>query len=205
MNSFHLAEVSLAEPVSIYLPGAGPRPRVVNGGEPVPLTAETGTLTEIQDLQCAFWINVVTQTIHAQIARIPRPLLLYGPEDFAAVASDLPEHHGERVLQVLGTDPAATLQTLCNGEDLPPPPVRIPREIANWRARAILDISGLLPSVEASLAAMTGEAGVVVRTAWQSGAPLARRGPTVSALAPALGLTEEQVDSMFIAAATLDV
>jgi hypothetical protein len=86
-----------------------------------------------------------------------------------------------------------------------PDPERIAREIANWRARAVLELAGILGTVEAAISAMDGPAGIVVRNAWQSGAPLARRGPTVSGLAPALGLTEEQVDQMFIQAEALSV
>jgi hypothetical protein len=207
MNSFHLATIPLAEPVTVYLL-AGPRPRIVppeDAAQPAETTAETGSPLVLTELDCAFWINVVSQTIHAQIAQIPRPLPLYSAADFHAVSADLPEHHAARVLQVLGSDPATVLQALCDGLPLPPPPVRVPREIANWRARAVLELAGLLPTVEAAISAMEGAPGIIVRTAWQSGAPLARKGPTVSALAPALGLTEEQVDAMFIQAAALEV
>lgn len=206
MNTFHLATITLPEPVTVFLP-IGPRPRVVSPGGTAgtPITAATGEETVFNELQCAFWINVMTQTIHAQIARIPNPLLIYGPADFAAVAADLPEHHADRTLQVLGTDLATALQALCDGAELPPMPPRVPREIANWRARAVLELSGLLPTVEAAISGMTGPESIVVRHAWQSGAPLARRGPTVAALAPALGLSDEQVDSMFIQAAALAV
>lgn len=205
MTRFHLATVQLAEPVTIYLPFTRPRIAPLWVDPSAPLTAANGVATVLETLECCFVLNVVTQTIHAQIARLPRPLLIYGPQDFAAVAADLPEHHGERVLQVLGTDPASVLQALVNGTDLPPPPVRVPREIANWRARAVLEISGMLPAVESAIAAMDGPAGIIVRNAWQSGAPLARHGPTVSSLAPALGLTEAQVDAMFIQAEALMV
>lgn len=198
MTTFHLATVPLAAPVTVYLP-SGPRPRVVPPGD------ENGEATTLTELECAFWLNVVSQTIHAQIANIPNPLPIYGPEDFATVAADLPEHHGVRVLEVLGSDLAGALQALINGEPLPPLPARVPREIANWRARAVLELAGLLPTVEAAIAGMGGPEGVVVRNAWQSGAPLARKGPTVSALAPALGLSDFQVDQMFIQASSLSV
>ena len=208
MTTFHLATVVLPQPVTVYLPPGGMRPRVVAPGGSagaISYGPDNGAETVFERLDCAFWINLVTRTIHAQIGRIPNPLPLYGLEDFSAVAADLPEQHGERVLQVLGTDLAASLQALVNGEPLPPPPQRVPREIANWRARAVLELAGLLPTVEAAISGMDGQAGTVVRNAWQSGAPLARHGPTVSALAPALGLTEAQVDAMFIQAEALSV
>lgn len=206
MNTFHLSTITLPEPVTVFLP-IGPRPRVVSPGGAVgsPLSSTNGKETVFTELECAFWINVVTQTIHAQIARIPNPLPIYGPADFAAVAADLPEHHAARTLQVLGTDLATGLQALSDGTELSHMPTRIPREIANWRARAVLELSGLLPAVEAAIHGMTGPEAIVVRHAWQSAAPLARRGPTVAALAPALGLTPDQIDSLFIEAESLAI
>jgi hypothetical protein len=205
---FHLATVALPEPVTVYLPPGGIRPRVVAPGGSagsISYGPENGAETVFEHLDCAFWVNLITRSIHAQIGRIPNPLPLYGPEDFSAVAADTPEQHGERVLQCLGSDPASALQALVNAQPLPPMPARVPREIANWRARAVLELAGLLATVEAAIAGMTGPEGTVVRNAWQSGAPLARRGPTVSGLAPALGLTEAQVDAMFIQAEALSV
>ena len=87
----------------------------------------------------------------------------------------------------------------------PPVPVIIPSEIANWRARAVLEIAGLLPSVETALAALTGDEGIVARAAWNSGAPFLREGPTVTSLAAALSLSSGQVDAMFLQAAALTV
>jgi hypothetical protein len=204
MTSFHLATVPLAEPVTIYLPSGRPR-AIAPGGSLPPLTSRAGKETILSELDCAFWINVVTQTIHAQIARIPTPLLIYGPADFAAVVSDLPEHHAERVLQVLGSDPAATLQALCDGSALPPPPVRVPREIPNWRAKAMLATMGLLPTVEAAIAALSEPDRTIVTLAWGGDAKLARRGKTVLGLASALGLSGAEVDALFIAAEAIEV
>lgn len=86
-----------------------------------------------------------------------------------------------------------------------PPPVFIPQEIANWRARAVLEIAGLLATVETALDALPGNAGIVARAAWNSGAPFVRNGPTVVALSAALSLTSEQVDNLFLQAAALSV
>lgn len=91
------------------------------------------------------------------------------------------------------------------GGSLDYPPVKIPKVISNWRAKAIIEINGLTSQVEAALAAMTGNAGVVARAAWNNNADLDRNGATVTALASSLGLTPEQVDQMFIDAASLEV
>lgn len=81
----------------------------------------------------------------------------------------------------------------------------IPSEIANWRARAVLELAGLLTTVDAAIAAMPGDAGIVVRHAWTSGAPLVRKGATVTSMSTLLGLTKEQVNALFVQAAALEV
>lgn len=97
---------------------------------------------------------------------------------------------------------AAHWHKVANG--LPLDPV-VPSEIANWRARAVLEIVDLLPTVTDMLEAMTGQAGIVARAAWAAGAPLVRNGPTVLTLAAAIPLTPAEIDAMFIQAAALDV
>jgi hypothetical protein len=156
------------------------------------------------ELECAFWIAPLTQTIHAQIAHVPAPVLIYGPEDFSHVVTDQPEHHAARLLQILGNDPAAVLQAVIDGQPLPLP-VRVPREIAAWRAKAVIEMAGLLPQVEALIDSVPNEAAVVVRRAWTDGAPLQRTGATVLALSAALNLSDAQLDAMFIQAASLEV
>lgn len=201
-ETFYTSIIPLASPVTIYLPTAAwPRPRVISN-TPDEQTMEPFTL---EYLDVAFWVAPLTQSIHAQIANVPVPLLIYGPADFSHVVTDATEHHAARLMQILGDDPAVVLQALCDRTELPPMPARVPREIANWRARAVLELAGLLPAVEAAIQGMAGAEGVVVRNAWLAGAPLARAGATVTALAPALGLTDEQVDAMFIQADALDV
>lgn len=85
------------------------------------------------------------------------------------------------------------------------PPVEVPRVIANWRAKAVIELHGLTAQVEAALAAMEGEAGITARAAWNGNADFARHGATVTALATTLSLTSTQLDAMFIQAAALEV
>ena len=81
----------------------------------------------------------------------------------------------------------------------------LPETIANWRAKAVLALAGLIPAVELALDSMPEPGRTVARYAWDGGADLARNGPTVLALAAALGLTDEQLDAMFTQAASLEV
>ena len=200
---FHLATLQLPEPITVYFPRA-PRPRF-GGGDPVTTTPETGTPYTIESLDLAIHPNPVTKTIHAQIAGIPNALQLYGPTDWLAIAADTPDQHAARAMQILGSDPATALQALIDRRPLPALPPRIPHEIAQWRARAVLEMQGILASVVALINSLDGEAGIVVRNAWSAGAPLARHGQTVLMLAQSLGLDDTQLDAMFIAAAALEI
>ncbi len=90
----------------------------------------------------------------------------------------------------------------------PAPPVsgaRVPQSIANWRAKAALELAGLTIAVETAMQALDEPARTVALSAWSNGADLARRGATVLALAAALELTEEQVDALFVTGASLTV
>jgi hypothetical protein len=87
----------------------------------------------------------------------------------------------------------------------PAPPAPVPGEIANWRAKAVLGLAGLLPAVEVALNAVPEPNRTVALAAWNGGADLARNGPTVLALAATLGLTDAQVDDLFRQASALEV
>lgn len=82
---------------------------------------------------------------------------------------------------------------------------QVPSEIENWRARAVLEVEGLLPQVDTLIDALTGPEGVAVKTAWVFGASLTRNGATVQALAAQLGLTQDQVDDLFRKAAIISI
>jgi hypothetical protein len=64
---------------------------------------------------------------------------------------------------------------------------------------------GLLDPINAAIAAMPNPDRTVASLAWHGDAKLARRGKTVLGLAAALGLTDAQVDALFIAADALEV
>lgn len=156
-------------------------------------------LAEFTELPLVLYIDAVSRTITAHLPPVPIGLQIYGPADFVAACPDEPEDHAARVLQILGSDPAAALQSLING--VPPAmPPRIPREIPNWRAKAVLAAMGLTDQVNAIIAALPEPQRTVVTAAWTGDAKLARAGQTVSALGAALGMTSEQIDALFIAA-----
>jgi hypothetical protein len=194
--NFNLAKLVFDHSITINLPIG--RPRI--GTMPTQFGERT-----ITELDCCFTLNTVTRTIHAEMPPIPRPLLIYGPADFAAAAADTPEQHVERVRSILGEDPVITLQALANGDPVQPPKPRVPPEIPNWRAKAILSQMGMLEKIETAMESLPEPQRTIVTLAWNGDAKLARNGQTVIALAAALGLSSLQVDDLFVAAEAIQV
>jgi hypothetical protein len=159
---------------------------------------------ECEDLPLILHVDAVARTISACLPPVSGQMVLYGPADYIAALADTPEELAGRVLQILGSDPADALQRMINGEELAMP-VRIPREIPNWRAKATLATMGLTDQVEAIIGSLPEPQRTVVTAAWAGDAKLARTGATVTALASALGLTDTQLDQLFIAAEAIEV
>lgn len=119
--------------------------------------------------------------------------------------------------------PYANIQTLgdryrCDGGDLPfsvvgtgevsawtdadappEPPAPVPQVVTMRQARLALLSAGLLSTVLAAVA----NADQVVQIEWEYSQDIQRDWPTLVALTAAMGMTPEQVDALFILAATL--
>jgi hypothetical protein len=78
----------------------------------------------------------------------------------------------------------------------------IPQTVSRFQARAALHLSGLLESVETLM--QSPETDMLARLAWQDAQEFKRQSPTVLAMASALGLTDAQIDELFIAAAGIE-
>lgn len=79
----------------------------------------------------------------------------------------------------------------------------VPASVTMRQARLALHGAGLYASVDAAIDAMPEPTRTVARIEWEYSNDLIRTNPLVAALAPALGLTSEQVDGLFIAASAL--
>lgn len=195
--------VTLPQPVTLDLRIAtGPRPRVVPPpGEQDDAAPHVPELHEFSEFPLYVHFDAAARTISAHLPPLPTPLVIYGPQDFDSAASDTMADHAARVLQCLGSDPAGALQGMLDGTapELPP---RIPRTIRAWQGREILRRMGLLATVESLIAQLADTA---VTEAWEARENLARRGRTVLSMAAALGLSEPQLDALFIAADALEV
>jgi hypothetical protein len=113
--------------------------------------------------------------------------------------------HAARVAEILGDDPAAVLQALCDGRALPPNPPRVPRELPNWRVKAQLLRMGLLDSANAAFAALPEPQRDLAILAWTGDARCARHSPAVAFIASAIGMDSDAVDRIFRDAERLEI
>ena len=111
-------------------------------------------------------------------------------------AYDSATHHlSGKSLQILPDETVAYVWTVVEN---PPPPV--PAQIQMWQARAILSRAGLLGSVDQAVKAATNPE---IEIAWEYAPHVVRNSAFVSAMAGALGLTDEQIDNLFIEGAKI--
>lgn len=78
----------------------------------------------------------------------------------------------------------------------------VPQVVSRFQARAALHLAGLLEQVEALM--RDPETDVIAKLAWWDAQEFRRQSPTIAAMAKALGLTDAQIDELFIAAAGIE-
>lgn len=105
------------------------------------------------------------------------------------------QHLSGKVLQILPDETAAYVWTVVEN----PPPV-VPQQIQMWQARAILLRAGLLGAVDQAVKAATNPE---IEIAWEYAPNVVRNSAFVSAMADTLGLTDEQIDNLFIEGAKI--
>jgi len=93
------------------------------------------------------------------------------------------------------------------GDSLPPLPSQgapgVPGEVTMRQARLALLAAGKLDAVEAAINALPDPPKSAARITWEHSQTVQRYNGFVSQLAPALGMSEAQIDGLFIAAAGL--
>jgi hypothetical protein len=82
------------------------------------------------------------------------------------------------------------------------PPAPVPSEVTMFQARAVLISAGLFDAVDAAMQALGSRS--VEWQAWEYANHFTRHGPLVNAMGASLGLTSEQIDAMFRAAAEIE-
>lgn len=99
-----------------------------------------------------------------------------------------------------------TIGWLWDGEILvapPPEPAAIPAAVTMRQARLALLGAGLLANIDAAIDALPSPQKEAARIEWEYSQEVQRHNGFVSVLAPALGMTAEQTDALFVQAATL--
>ena len=125
---------------------------------------------------------------------------------FVAELNGLPYH-------VTAAEPALYAMALQHGmsapfEPVPPTPTpeetlaawRATAEVSRFQALAALHLAGKLDDATAAAEAEGG----LVFLAWQNAQVFKRASPMMNALAPALGLDDEALDELFLAAAEIE-
>lgn len=83
-----------------------------------------------------------------------------------------------------------------------PEPLVVPNEVTRFQARAALYQAGWLDEIEALIVAP--ETDRILVLAWQDALAFNRQSPFVREMAQQLGLTEQQLDDLFITAAQIE-
>lgn len=78
-----------------------------------------------------------------------------------------------------------------------------PVTVTMRQAQLALLGAGLLPVVEAAIAAIPGDAGIAAKITWEKSSTVERTNPLIVQLAGVIPLTEAQIDALFVAAAKL--
>jgi hypothetical protein len=99
--------------------------------------------------------------------------------------------------------PGLTSITKTQADALRTPPTATPSVISMRQARLALLQSGLLPQVDAAIAAIVGESGDAARIDWQFAQTVERSHHLVTTMATQLNLTTKQLDDLFTLGATL--
>lgn len=85
----------------------------------------------------------------------------------------------------------------------PAPPIPIPSAVTMRQARLALLAAGLLPNVDTAIAALPEPQKSAAKIEWEYSQEVQRHNGFVSVLAPALGLSDAQIDALFVAAGAL--
>lgn len=136
----------------------------------------------------------------AQTEWFKRPSLVpdedwYKIKELIAVYDPATHMLGEKVLQVNSSGSPVYVWTVI---PIPPPPV--PAQIQMWQARAMLIRMGLIDQINQAVAA-SGNQEII--NAWEYAPNVVRRSVFVAAIASALNLDDDTLDTLFIEGAKI--
>jgi len=88
-----------------------------------------------------------------------------------------------------------------------PKPVQIPQSVDAWKLKAVLEIAGKTPTIEAVIDGIEDDTQrIAIRAGWDNAPVIARDNPFVQTMIaiPALDITTEQMDQFFLATKQFD-
>lgn len=80
-----------------------------------------------------------------------------------------------------------------------------PAEIPAWRGQAVMAAHGHLPAVLAAIDNLPEDQRAVAQIAWNAAAPWARNGQTVGMIAATIGLSDTEIDDLFLEAMNIQI
>jgi hypothetical protein len=111
------------------------------------------------------------------------PSVVDKPEVFEIVDTEIPEIHQK--LNYIG--------------------VQVPDEVPLWRIRAILAMQGKEAQINTAINSLPDPPKTAALYVWQYGTVIERNSSTVQFIQSALGMTDNEVDAIFIEAANINV
>lgn len=107
--------------------------------------------------------------------------------------------YADPILEERGGRTVAVAYALGTTEERQAEALRLQRDqavISRFQAMAALDAAGLLPAIEAAIA--SAETPNIVKVAWSEAAEFRRNSPMLNELAAKLGISDEQLDELFV-------
>lgn len=121
---------------------------------------------------------------------------VHGWIPFTASPNDSVQHGRELHAKALAGDFGAIAEYIA-----PPVVVTVPRSVSRFQALAALHTAGLLPAVQAIMD--LPETDAIAKIAWNNAQAFERDSITVAAFAEVIGLSDNQLDDLFIAASKI--
>lgn len=108
------------------------------------------------------------------------------------------------MIEIQGFDTSLLGNSYANGVFTPPPPVsNVPASITMRQARLVLFTAGLIGAVQTAINSLPSPDKEKAQIEWDYSNEVLRHNGFVATLGPALGLSEAQIDALFITGATL--
>jgi hypothetical protein len=124
------------------------------------------------------------------------------PQIYARIDED-----GKQRVSCVESDPDLQAWIAAGNTPLEPDPlpVVVPQSVSMAQARLALIGAGLFSAIDAGLKALPEPQRTTALTAWEYAPTVSRNGALVTTLAGQFGLTEAQLDALFVAAAAIEL